>query len=317
MSLPVTSESHFHERRRTMRKGIVLLLLLSLVLAVGCGKQAAPAETGNIHVTVEDHNGGVIKGATLTLTDGTGKKTTATSDSTGKASFSGLASGDYKLEGSADGYATNSTSLSVAGGDQESTLTLASTSAQTSNPSGETADKDVFDGLSSYHWTFSTTGTNGVTQQYEGASEKPDREYIVYGTGSGRTEIYEVGTAVKKRSGTGGKWNTVTGDAAQRLANLRNILFNELAERYSSITKEGSGFVRSDGGTVNGYSTQKYVLATTTGGTITNITAWVIDSGEFSGVITRWVSTETTGGKTTSVKWAFLDLNKPTGIKLP
>ena len=300
-----------------MRKGVVLLLLLSLVLAVGCGKQAAPAETGNIHVTVEDHNGGVIKGATLTLTDGTGKATTASSDGAGKASFSGLASGDYKLEGSADGYATNSTSLSVAGGDQDSTLTLASTSTQTSNPSGETADKDVFDGLSSYRWTFSSTEANGVTQQYEGAFEKPDREYILSGTGSSRTEIYKVGTAVKMRSGTGGKWNTVTGDTAQRLVGLHNILFNVLAERYSSITKEGSGFVRSDGGTVNGYSTQKYAHVTTTGGTVTNITAWVIDSGEFSGVITSWVSSETTGGKTTSVKWAFLDLNKPTGIKLP
>ena len=63
-----------------MRKGVVLLLLLSLVFAVGCGKQAAPAETGNIHVTVEDHTGGVVKGATLTLTDGTGKATTASSD---------------------------------------------------------------------------------------------------------------------------------------------------------------------------------------------------------------------------------------------
>jgi len=296
-----------------MRKGVVLLLLLSLVLAVGCGKQTAPAETGNINVMVEDHNGGVIKGAALTLTDGTGKATTASSDSEGKASFSGLASGDYKLEGSADGYVTNSTSLSVAGGDQESTLTLASTSAQTSNPSGETANKDVFDSLSSYRWTFSS----GVAQQYEGAFEKPDREYILSGTGSSRTEIYKVGTTVKMRSGTGGKWNTVTGDTAQRLVGLHNILFNVLGERYSSITKEGSGFVRSDGGTVNGYSTQKYAHVTTTGGTVTNITAWVIDSGEFSGVITRWVSSETTGGKTTSVKWAFLDLNKPTGIKLP
>ncbi|MHB8107309.1 MAG: carboxypeptidase-like regulatory domain-containing protein [Candidatus Cryosericum sp.] len=298
-----------------MRRGAVLLLLLSLVFAVGCGKQAAPSGTGSIHVTVEDQNGGVIKGATLTLTDGTGKTTTASSDSAGKASFADLLSGDYKLKGSADGYATNSTSLNVTGGDQESTLTL--TPAQTSNPSGETADKHTFDGLSSYRWTFASTGANGVTQKYEGAFEKPDREYIVSGTGSGRTEIYKVGTAVKMRSGTAGKWNTVTGDTAQRLVSLHNILFSALAERYSSITKEGSGFVRSDGGTVNGYSTQKYVLATTTGGTVTNTTAWVIDRGAFSGIITRWVSSETTGGKTTSITWAFLDLNRPAGIKLP
>ena len=289
---------------------MVLLLLLSLALAVGCGRQAAPADTGNIHVTVESDSGEAIKGATLTLTDGTGKKTTTPSDNTGKASFSGLASGPYDLEASADGYATNSKSLTVAGDDQNSTLTLTSTSSKTAN-------KDVFDGLSSYRWTFSSTGANGVTQQYEGAFEKPDREYILSGTGSGRTEIYKVGTAVKMRSGTGGKWNSVTGSTAQRLVSLHNILFNALAERYSSITKEGSGFVRSDGGTVNGYSTQKYAHATTTGDTVTNITAWVIDSGEFSGVITHWESSETTGGKTTLVKWAFLDLNRPAGIKLP
>jgi hypothetical protein len=300
-----------------MKRGIILLLLLSLVLAVGCGKKATPAETGSIHVTVDDDNGDAIKGAQLTLTDPTGKKTIASSDGTGTASFSGLATGDYELEGTADGYAASSTSLSVAGDEQETTLALTSTSAQSSNSSGETANKSVLDNLTSYRWTFASEEEGQVSQQEEGAFEKPDREYFASGTGDNRTEIYKVGTTVKMRSGTTSEWTTLTGDAAKGMMGMSDIFVGTLGQSYSSITEEGSGFTHSDGGTVNGYSTQKYVYTTTIEGTVTSIAAWIIDSGEFKGGITHWESSVTKSGKTTSLKWNVSDLNKPIGIKLP
>ena len=303
-----------------MRKGIVLLLLLSLVLVIGCGKKAVSVETGSIYVTVEDDNGDAVKGAELTLTDGTGKKTTASSDTKGTASFLNLTSGDYELEGSSAGYAVASTPLSVAGDEQEATLTLTPMSASvdgSSSSSGETVDKGVMDNLTSYRWTWASQEEGAVSQVVEGAFEKPDREYLLSGTGADRNEIYKVGTTVKMRSGTGGEWTTLTGDAAKGMTGMSNLYTGMFSEGYSSIKDENSGFTRSDGGTVNGYSTEKYVYTVTIEGAITSVTAWIIDSGEFKGGITRWESSATKSGKTTSFKWNVFDLDKPIGIKLP
>jgi uncharacterized surface anchored protein len=193
----------------TLRRGTILLLLLSLVLAVGCGKKAVPVETGSIRVTVEDDNGDAVKGAGLTLTDGTGKKTTASSDSKGKASFSGLASGDYDLEGSLAGYAAASTSFSVEGDEQETTLTMTSMSAsvdESSSSEGETADKGVLDNVTSYRWKWSSLEEGKTVPSIaEGAFEKPDREHFLIGAGDELNEIYRVGTTVKMRTGTEGE----------------------------------------------------------------------------------------------------------------
>jgi hypothetical protein len=304
-----------------MREGIVLLLLLSLVLAVGCGKKAVPAETGSVLVTVEDDNGDAIKGAELTLTDGTGRKTTASSESKGKASYSGLASGSYELDSSLARYAPDSTPLCVEGAEQETTLTLTPMSAsedESSSSEGETADKGVLDNVTSYRWKWSSLEEGKTVPSIaEGAFEKPDREHFLIGAGDDLNEIYRVGTTVKMRTGTEGEWKTFTGDAAEGMMGMSGIYTSLFGQDYSSIKKEDNGFKRSDGGTVNSYSTQKYVYALTLDSAVTSTTAWIIDSGEFKGSITRWETTSTKDGKTTSFTWDVFDLNKSIGIELP
>ncbi len=202
-----------------MRRGIVLLLLLSMMLAIGCGKKQSPAEAGSIHITVEDDNGDAIKGVVLTLTDGEGKETTTSSDGKGKASFTGLASGDYELEGTAAGYAADSTSLSVAGDEQEATLILSSTTASGDDGSDteqESGNASILESVDSYRWKWSSMEEGKTNPSVaEGAFEKPDREYFRTGSGDDINEIYRIGKTVKMRSGTDGEWNTFTGDAAE------------------------------------------------------------------------------------------------------
>jgi hypothetical protein len=119
------------------------------------------------------------------------------------------------------------------------------------------------------------------------------------------------------RTGTEGEWTTFTGESAEGMMGMSGIHTNMFSQGYSSIKDENSGFKRSDGGTVNGYSTQKYVYAVTLQGAVTSTTAWIIDSGEFKGGITRWESKATKDGKTTSFTWDVFDLNKPVGHELP
>jgi len=304
-----------------MKKGIVLLLLLSLVLVAGCGKKAALAETGSIRVTVEDDNGDAIKGVALTLTDQEGKKTTASSDSKGGAFFPGLASGDYELEGTASGYGSDSTSLSVEADEQEATLTLTSTTALEDDGSGTeqgTDNASILENVTSYRWKWSSVEEDKTNASIaEGAFEKPDREYFRTGTGKDMNEIYRVGTTVKMHSGADDEWNTFTGDVAEGMMGMSGIYTNLFGQDYASVSKENSGFKRSDGGNVNGYSTQKYVYEMSVNGTVTSTTAWVIDSGEFRGATTRWENRSTKDGKTASFTWDVYDLNKPLDIKLP
>jgi hypothetical protein len=305
----------------TMRRGIVLLLLLSMVLAVGCGKRQSPAETGSIRITVEDDNGDAIKGVALTLTDGEGKETTASSDGKGKASFTGLASGDYELEGTAAGYAADSTSLSVAGDEQEATLILSSTTASGDDGSDteqESGNASILESVDSYRWKWSSMEEGKTNPSVaEGAFEKPDREYFRTGSGDDINEIYRIGKTVKMRSGTDGEWNTFTGDAAEGMMGMSGIYTSMFGQDYSSSSKDDSGFKRSDGGNVNGYSTQKYVYEISINGAVTSTTAWVIDSGEFKGGTTRWESRSTKDGKSNSFTWDVFDLNKRIGIELP
>ncbi len=240
-----------------MRRGIVLLLLLSMMLAIGCGKKQSPAEAGSIHITVEDDNGDAIKGVVLTLTDGEGKETTTSSDGKGKASFTGLASGDYELEGTAAGYAADSTSLSVAGDEQEATLILSSTTASGDDGSDteqESGNASILESVDSYRWKWSSMEEGKTNPSVaEGAFEKPDREYFRTGSGDDINEIYRIGKTVKMRSGTDGEWNTFTGDAAEGMMGMSGSTPVCSVNFFSPARPNGSAL---DEGNVNGYSTR-------------------------------------------------------------
>ena len=69
---------------------------------------AQTASTGALTGTVIDQSGGVVAGATVTVTDnGTGQERTATTDSSGSYKFSLLNSGNYSVKFSATGFKTS------------------------------------------------------------------------------------------------------------------------------------------------------------------------------------------------------------------
>jgi len=219
------------------------------------------------------------------------------------------------------GYAADSTFLSVEGDEQDTTLTPTPMSAsedESSNSEDETADESVLDNVTSYRWKWTSLEEGKTVPEIMGSAfEKPDREYYLSGTGDDLSEFYKVGKTVKMRTGTEGEWTTYTGDAAEGMMGISGLYTGLFSQGYFSIKEENSGFKRSDGGTVTGYSTQKYVWAMKLQGAKMSITAWIIDSGEFKGGISRWETKSTKDGKKTSFAWDVFDLNKSIGIELP
>ncbi len=69
---------------------------------------AQTASTGALTGTVIDQSGGVVAGATVTVTNnGTGQERTATTDSSGSYKFSLLRPGNYSVKFSAPGFKTS------------------------------------------------------------------------------------------------------------------------------------------------------------------------------------------------------------------
>src|SRR3954462_13659873 len=82
-------------------RGVSLLLLFALC-AVGASARQA---TGAVRGQLADEFGGVTVGATVTVTDSTGKSKTVTSDADGNFSVVGLAPGKYNVRAVAAGFA--------------------------------------------------------------------------------------------------------------------------------------------------------------------------------------------------------------------
>jgi hypothetical protein len=88
---------------RILARGLVLGLLLSLCISTALTQQPA---TGRLRGQVKDVLGGLILGATVTLTDQTGSNNrTATTDEAGNYTFANLAPGKYLLRATAHGFA--------------------------------------------------------------------------------------------------------------------------------------------------------------------------------------------------------------------
>jgi hypothetical protein len=300
-----------------MRRLIVIaLLLVALVSAAGCAKPRIDDQTGEVVVTVVDAQTEPLEGASVTITDASDKKTTVDSDSNGVASFESLAEGDYAVAVAMSGYVTTEDAVYVTAGDkQELTVELASEDA--SGTTDSTVDKAILDSVTSYRWKW-TTVSSGETQAdtTEGGVEKPDRSYYITRSGSDVTEIYQVGDTVKTRNGPDEDWTTYTGQQAEALSGMGDMFAGMLDGGYSYL-EDDTGFKRSDGGSVNGYSTQRYAYLVALDNDSVTTTAWVVDSGEFKGVITRYEWKEVKDGKESSFSWDVMDLNKNLGITLP
>jgi uncharacterized surface anchored protein len=82
-------------------------LLAAAFLLTSAQFAMAQTGTGSLTGTVSDSSGGVISGATVTVTSlGTGQSRTTTTDSDGSYTFSLLNAGDYKVTFSAPGFKT-------------------------------------------------------------------------------------------------------------------------------------------------------------------------------------------------------------------
>src|SRR5579862_201231 len=94
---------------RSLAVACVVVCSICLVAMFGFvpASIAQDAQTGALSGTVSDPSGGVVAGATVTLTSlSTGQARTTTSDSSGLYRFNLLVPGDYKVTFSAKGFQT-------------------------------------------------------------------------------------------------------------------------------------------------------------------------------------------------------------------
>jgi hypothetical protein len=93
--------------RSRLRSVCVLFAAVCLLLACSTASFAQTAETGALTGTVTDPSGGVIAGATVTITSvDTGQTRTTTSDANGSYKFSLLTPGTYSVKFTAAGFKT-------------------------------------------------------------------------------------------------------------------------------------------------------------------------------------------------------------------
>jgi hypothetical protein len=89
---------------RSRRIGTIVSVAL-LLLAMAAVPAMAQLQSGDIYVKVQDEKGGVLPGATVTLT-GIGAPRVETSDAKGEAHFLGLFPGQYAVKGELQGFST-------------------------------------------------------------------------------------------------------------------------------------------------------------------------------------------------------------------
>ena len=306
-----------------MRKTVAVMLALGLMFIAGCGNPTAKTEVGKVTITVTDSNGTPVKGATVTLTDSDGKESTAISSAVGVAAFGALPYGDYDVASSMAGFDDNTDTITVDSGTQDVSLDMTET-ATSSTDSGQDAtdigDASIIDSLTSYRYKWTTLSEGDVTASVvEGGMEKPNSEYYIMHdkNGKSQSEFYKVGETVKM--GTAGSWQTLTGDEAKNFGYGDNFVSN-LTEDYSNMKDNSSDWKKSDGGSVNGYDTDKYTYSIDVSGVTITASGYFIKSGEFKGVMTRYdisYRNDKDAAKRSGFTIDTYDLNKPLGIKLP
>lgn len=302
-----------------MKRTIAVLLAMSLLLTVGCGSPMPNTPTGKVTVSVAESDGTAVKGATITLTSVEDTVLTAAADPAGTAVFEGVAYGSYDVAASMSGYANGSDIITVDSSSQEVSLAMESNSADSSQDGVDVSAVSVLEAITSYRykWTYRDMNETGSTAVV-GGFEKPGREYVAMRDSAGKstTEFYRVGETVM--IGSGNNWKTLKGAEAKG-ATLGRPFASTLSGDYS-FAKGQKQPKKSDGGWVNGYTTDQYVYQYGAGGVTTTATAWVIKSGDFKGIVTRYqVHAEQDGDTATNSDYTMdiTDLGAPLGIKLP
>ena len=306
-----------------MKRVTVGLLVLSLLLVAGCGNPTPKTETGRVTITVEDDSGTVVKGAAVTLTDGDGKVLSATSSAGGAAVFNAVAYGDYDVASSMNGYTDGTDTITVDSSSQDLSLNMISTAANPSGSGEDTStigDASIIDSLTSYRYKWTTLSEGDATASVvEGGMEKPDSEYYIMHDKNGKSqlEFYKVDGTVKM--GTAGNWMTFTGDEAKNFG-YGDSFVSTLTGDYANMKDNSSGWKRSDGGSINGYDTDKYTYSIDVSGVTMTVSGYFVKSGEFKGIMTRYDIANQNDKDATKHSGYTIDvynLNKQLGIKLP
>jgi len=106
------------------QKNVFSLMLCSLIV-LGFASTVAFAQAGSLRGQVTDQNGAVVAGAKITARGPAGILKTTTTDGNGSYSFTGLASGDYKVDASAPSLALQApVNISLRSGIQNLNLQL-------------------------------------------------------------------------------------------------------------------------------------------------------------------------------------------------
>ncbi|HEX8140419.1 MAG TPA: carboxypeptidase regulatory-like domain-containing protein [Pyrinomonadaceae bacterium] len=103
---------------RPIRRASLLLLLVSAIFcsSAAFGQQQS---SGTLRGQVADEFGGLIVGATVTVTDASGVERTTTTDDEGRYAFTGLAPGRYTLRATSEGFAAFENTAEVTAGRTE------------------------------------------------------------------------------------------------------------------------------------------------------------------------------------------------------
>src|SRR5688500_3162903 len=99
---------------RRLRQPVSLAVAAALLAVLSAGPSAAMQAFGaELRGTVRDDAGGVMPGATVTLTDALGRSRSTTTDGTGGYVFAGVTKGHYEIVAALDGFAPATRPLEV------------------------------------------------------------------------------------------------------------------------------------------------------------------------------------------------------------
>lgn len=191
--------------------------------------------------------------------------------------------------------------------------------ADQSPDTGTAADEELFEKVKSYTFTWKWRDAgNEADNTIEGTRVQPDSFRMVTRQADGDAEeIVIVGSTAKLRSGEG-DWLTIEGESVSGMDSMGDSFVSQMKSGYSFLA-EHKFWKRENGGTVNGYATEKY---TYTGPLDDRNAFWslnVISSGEFRGIITHY-EVHNSETDTSGQEWFIMDvadLNAAPQVKLP